>query len=316
MASRRRALALALLTGALFLAFLPASGHAETFGNFTYEVDGGNVTITDYPTSVAEDVVVPATIEGMPVIAIGEDAFFLADITSIELPDSLRSIGESAFVGCDQLTEIVVPIGVSAIEYRTFFGCSGLTSIQLPETIQRIDEGAFISCSSLTTINLPDALNLISDSLFTGCTALTEITLPDGIASIGEDAFLNCSSLTSLEIPVSVTTIDEGAFSQCTGLTSISPSTRLGRTQRGCLELLHRATGANTAAGSLDDWRARLTGMRESHQAGYPRYGDLDRFRRIPLLRKADGGHPAGWAFRHRRRDLRSLHGADGSGDP
>ena len=90
--------------------------------DFEYEVEDGKVTITNY-TGKGGDVVVPDTIDGLPVTAIGDNAFcYCAGLTSITLPEGCTTIGYYAFSGCTNLTSITLPDGCSIGE-GAFKGC-------------------------------------------------------------------------------------------------------------------------------------------------------------------------------------------------
>ena len=185
---------------------------------------------------------------------IGDYVFFGSGLTSITIPDSVTSIGSSAFSGCTGLTSIVVEdsntvyhsagnclietatktliLGcktsvipddgsVTSIGKEVFSQCSGLTSITIPDSVTSIGSYAFYDCSGLTSVKIPDSVTSIGSSAFEDCSGLTSITIPDSVTSIGEDAFRGCSGLTSLKIPDSVTSIGDWAFSGCRSLTSI-----------------------------------------------------------------------------------------------
>ena len=90
--------------------------------DFEYEVEDGKVTITNY-TGKGGDVVVPDTIDGLPVTAIGDNAFcYCTGLTSITLPEGCTTIGYYAFSGCTNLTSITLPDGCSIGE-GAFKGC-------------------------------------------------------------------------------------------------------------------------------------------------------------------------------------------------
>ena len=154
------------------------------------------------------------------VTSIGESAFFdCIGLTSITIPESVTSIGESAFSGCG-LTSINIPESVTSIEEGAFSSCIGLTSVTIPESVTSIEEGTFEDCRRLPSITIPNSVTNIGESAFASCTSLTSITIPESVTNIGEDAFLSCYNLTFITIPNSVTSIGEGAFSGCR-LTSI-----------------------------------------------------------------------------------------------
>ena len=159
--------------------------------------------------------------EGTKVIC--DEAFFWYKLlTSINIPDSVTSIGVSAFDGCESLTSINIPDSVTSIGRAAFDGCESLTSINIPDSVTSIGNSAFRSCKSLTSINIPNSVTSIGDSAFDVCKSLTNINIPDSVTSIGKSAFSWCKSLTCINIPDSVTSIGESAFSRCKSLTCIN----------------------------------------------------------------------------------------------
>ena len=138
--------------------------------------------------------------------------------TSINIPDSVTSIGERAFYGCSSLTSISIPDSVTSIGGWAFYGCRSLTSISIPDSVTSIGESAFSECRSLTSIIIPDSVTSIGDRAFSNCSSLTSISIPDSVTSIGNQAFSGCSSLTSISVPDSVTSIEASAFTECENL--------------------------------------------------------------------------------------------------
>jgi len=191
----------------LLSAFLLASSFqialGETFGDYTYTVLNGEVTITKNNNFTSTTIIFPASINGLPVKAIG------------------GSIANWNTVINGNVTTVIIPEGVTRIGYYAFSNCNKLTSITIPNTITNIDVGAFTSCWGFTSITLPTGLKSIGDTVLNNCFNLVSIVIPTGVTSIGMNAFGGCSGLSSIDIPNSVTSIGSSAFSYCTNLTSI-----------------------------------------------------------------------------------------------
>ena len=134
---------------------------------------------------------------------------------SFTIPNSVTSIGNSAFYECDNLTSIIIPNSVTSIGNSAFSYCEKLTSITIPNSVTSIGENAFSSCTNLKSITIPNSVTSIGVWAFFHCSNLTSITIPNSVTSIGNSAFSLCSNLTSITIPNSVTSIGEDAFSHC-----------------------------------------------------------------------------------------------------
>lgn len=213
---------------------------------FDYELLNGEATITDCDTSASGDIVIPSKLGGYPVTSIGEFAFYncreltsitipdsvktiesdafmyCSSLTSITIPNSVISIGEEAFRDCESLTSIELPVGITSIEDFTFYYCENLTNIKIPESVTSIGEYAFSRCSSLSSITLPKKLTSIGVRAFEDCESLMNIEIPEGLTSICKYTFYNCSKLTSIKIPEGVTNIGIEAFSRCYDLASVT----------------------------------------------------------------------------------------------
>ena len=134
----------------------------------------------------------------------------------------LKSIGQSAFYGCETLTDVVIPYGVSSIGKEAFSLCSNLGSVTLPESVTSIGEVAFGYCTKLTKIEIPAEVKCLEYAALMYCSSLTEITIPEGLTTIGKEALRYCSSLEKICLPASLTSIGEKAFGGCDKLVSIT----------------------------------------------------------------------------------------------
>ena len=156
------------------------------------------------------------------VTSIGKSAFYSCkSLTSVTIPNSVTSIGDGAFYKCDSLTSVTIPDGVTSIDWCAFSDCTSLTSVTIPDSVTSIDVCAFDGCTSLTSVTIPDSVTSIDVNAFAGCTSLTSVAIPDSVTSIDDGTFHYCKSLTSVTIPDSVTSINNGAFYDCTSLTDV-----------------------------------------------------------------------------------------------
>ena len=144
-----------------------------------------------------------------------------ANLVSIEIPNSVSSIGESAFSGCTGLTSIVLSSNMKTIENYTFDGCSSLESVTIPEGIETIGTATFRGCSHLSSLNFPNSLLQIGYEAFNGCSKLSQLDLGSGVTTIAGNAFNGCQQLKSVDFPSSLKSIGERAFCG-TGLTSVT----------------------------------------------------------------------------------------------
>jgi hypothetical protein len=140
--------------------------------------------------------------------------------TRYAIPPGVTSIGNSAFNGCDGLTEVTIPSGVTSIGNSAFASCSGLTQVTIPVSVTSIGGFAFSACSGLVSVAIPEGLTSIAPYIFYLCSSLTSVTIPGSVKTIETAAFRNCSGLTSVSIPAGVTSLASGAFHYCGGLKS------------------------------------------------------------------------------------------------
>ena len=156
------------------------------------------------------------------VTSIGSSAFYgCTGLTSVVIPDSVTNIGNSAFRGCTGLTNVTIPDSVTSIGDYAFYGCTGLTSVVIPDSVTSIGNSAFRGCIGLTNVTIPDSVTSIGNSAFSGCTGLASVTIGNRVTSIGDWTFNGCAGLTSVIIPDSVTSIGNYVFDGCSGLTEI-----------------------------------------------------------------------------------------------
>jgi hypothetical protein len=230
----------------------------EPAGNFTAEPNGAGVTITAYK-GFAEELVIPGTLGGQPVTAIGARAFEDKQLTSVYIPNGVTRIGDAAFAG-NRLTSVDIPASVTAIGDNAFSD-NRLTSVTIPNGVTTIGGSAF-SGNQLTSVTIPNGVTAIGDFAFSG-NQLTGVTISNGVTTIGGSAFAG-NQLTRVTIPASVTAIGANAFSG-NPLTSVTIGTgvTLGTNAfPGDFSTIYNDRGAGTYTRDTDyydTWKKRVS---------------------------------------------------------
>ena len=160
-------------------------------------------------------------------------------LTSIEIPASVETIGNTAFSDCSSLATVTFEKGsrLKTIGNNAYYRCTSLTSIEIPASVETIEKKAFMHCSSLATVTFEKGSQLKTiagdsyDGAFSDCTALTSIEIPASVETIEATAFKRCSKLATVTFEKGslLKTIGggyyssyyHGAFSDCSSLTSI-----------------------------------------------------------------------------------------------
>ncbi|KAB2653639.1 MAG: leucine-rich repeat domain-containing protein, partial [Verrucomicrobia bacterium] len=189
------------------LLILPASLKAELL----FSTSQNTITITGSNPKASGNLVIPSTINNLPVTSIGRYAFqYCSGLTSVTLPSSITSIGERAFWACTGLTSVTLPSSITEIGERAFWGCSGLKGItvDIANSTYSSNDGILFNKAQTSLIAFPGGK--------TGA-----YTIPNSVTSIGNGAFNGSTGLTSVTLPSSITSIGQETFSRCSGLTSV-----------------------------------------------------------------------------------------------
>lgn len=225
-------------------------------GDYTYSLDSGNATIIRCKNFTDEEIVVPDTLDGYPVTAIGDFAFSAAsdvgaswgnttitytyNYTKITLPEGVKTIGRYAFAENKNLKEVVLPKSVTDFNYCAFMNCKNLESVNIPDGIECLPDFLFSGCAKLDTLALPDGIRIICDNaisitsadllpesveylgkeLFTSCQA-ESVTLPENLKTL-RGTFYKMPNLNEIIFNGSLKEIGEKTFQNCNALTEFS----------------------------------------------------------------------------------------------
>lgn len=138
---------------------------------------GQTYSVSGYSGS-AREIVIPVTYRGLPVTAIGNNAFRnCTSLQSITLQNGLTHIGDHAFNGCASLTDLSLPDGLTSISGSAFYGCTGLTVDTLPDGLTTIGAYAFKNCTGITNLSIPASVTSIGNGALDGC-PLVSVSLP------------------------------------------------------------------------------------------------------------------------------------------
>lgn len=204
---------------------------------FTGEVYFGEEKLSDtlvIPSSVSE--IKPYTLAGFRgktievsegVQTIGERAFYkCADVTSVTLPSTLKTVGASAFDLCKNIANLYiadikawldidfgnVKSNPMAEVKNVYVDGKALKNVTIPEGTEEIKPYAFYNAVTLESVQIPSSVKKIGERAFSGCVGLALLNLPQGVSVIGESAFAYCSELREVGLPSSLTEIGISAF--------------------------------------------------------------------------------------------------------
>lgn len=221
---------------------LNAADHTATVANYDNSAPGG---VIDIPDTVKKDNI------DYTVTAIGYSAFRSLstpiNVSSVFIPATVLSIGDSAFIYCDALTTVTFAENsqLKSIERAAFWGSEHVhprfKEIKIPDSVETIGNGAFYECRDLERIALPSALQTLSSVTFYNCTALSEVTFPASLKTIESSAFSGCRNLSKVKLPASLKAIQSSVFHLCINLKTVSYD--------GSLEQWSRITADNDVLG-------------------------------------------------------------------
>ena len=183
----------------------------------TYTLNNdGTATVSGCDRTVTS-IKIPSNVESngqtYTVTSIGNSAFANRYITSVDIPDSVTSIGYGAFSECISLTSVTIPDSVTSIGDFAFTHCAGLTSVTIPGSVTSIGDYAFSECSGLTSVDIPDGVTSIGDRAFGNCTELTSVTFAGTVPeNWGDSPFHNCHAMQTVYLSADMTQEQQAAW--------------------------------------------------------------------------------------------------------
>ena len=210
----------------LFMNFMPVVAKSDyiKIGDFKYcyDTDTREASVCENGYGkYSGDVIIPSniSIDGIDcqVVELKPMLFFLCtDLTSIQLPKSLKKIGSSCFNTCRELEEIEIPESVTEIGGKCFQDCSSLKSLKISSTnFSVVGDGLFMGCTSLKKVELPVSVMAIGKEAFKNCSKLSSFALPSSVKELGDDCFAGCESLAYMDIPAGISKLPNNCFYAC-----------------------------------------------------------------------------------------------------
>ncbi len=253
---------LTALVSLLVVAFCFSAGAAEERyqeGNLYYTVTDGEATIVGAKEVPEGELVIPGSIGGYPVTAIGKNVFsWNRNIVNVTIGEGVKTIGDGAFENSTVQT-IVLPASLTEVGESPFKWCSKLesitvhednevysndengvlfnkdktvlvkyptgnerTSYSIPDTVKTVHNRAFMDSNNLVSVILPDSITVIEEFAFSSCGNLESVVIPEEVTTIEDYTFAHCEKITSVIIPSGVTEIKSCAFEGCYDLTSVT----------------------------------------------------------------------------------------------
>ncbi len=125
----------------------------------------------------------------------------IAGCKNTVIPNTVTSIGKSAFEGCTGMTSLTMPNSVTNVKLRAFKDCSNLANVTFSTGLTIIGERAFANCSSITALSLPAGLTTLEREVFYMCTGVTSLYLPATLITLDTTSFMGTAkSLTSIQV--------------------------------------------------------------------------------------------------------------------
>ena len=161
-----------------------------------------------YIAKYGEVVIASSADEATTVRGVVESA---TSLTKATVAEGIEVVGNRTFRKCANLTTVELPNTLTEIGPAVFQSCGKLANVTIPASVTTIGEGAFAECTSLTSINIPDGITRLEKDVLRN-TGLVSIEIPASVNYIGTYAFRDCESLTEVKILSPEFTIENNSF--------------------------------------------------------------------------------------------------------
>lgn len=149
----------------------------------------------------------------------GDNGQLMKKVTKGIVKSGITHLGARTFVWAENLTSVELPEGLLSIGVSCF-NQTGLKSIQFPSTLQKIDDNAFWRGQIAGDVHIPESVTAIGKSVFNQC-PITSVNLPEGLQVLGGGAFSETKLTEMPEIPESITVLDS-TFQGCTDIKEVT----------------------------------------------------------------------------------------------
>lgn len=205
-----------LTAEAVAMASLPEGRIYEEgiFDGFQYaRIDDFVLLVRCLKGKETETIEIPSEINGAPVQEIYLNSFYaFSNLKRVVIPETVTTIGESAFAGCTSLTDVVLPSSVTNFDKNAFQGTPFLENC-FGDSDFAVVNGVLIAARNCSgEVHIPDTVTRIGNYVFDNNKQITAVYMTESVTEIGECAFNYCKNLKDIQIPATVTRIGRRAF--------------------------------------------------------------------------------------------------------
>lgn len=196
--------------------------HAEKIAGLKKVTVSGIERVSIYANSSVEKVIIGDGVKILDALQGRTYGDGLENMTEIELPDSLTTLGDNVFKNCKSLRAINLPAGVTEISDSAFEYCYSLREITIGASVTSVGNNAFSNCTALNKVNFLGEDVTLGTAVFRNCYSLMEVQLPSGLHSLPRETFYNNYMLLGITLPDTLETIGFDAFGYCANFRTVT----------------------------------------------------------------------------------------------